>query len=181
IWRHMGWGEPGVGSAGVVHYVYAGKGTNNDNGDIFYQRSKDNGATWSKPFKLNTDADAQFKTQWMPSLSANLNGKVTVAWYARRSATSACNSVSDPGCQYERVARQSRNNGQNFQAEIALSPGLIPQPAQEDPFVVDCYAGDYDYNTALNGNAYVTWTDGRRSVGGTHVQDVVFAKVPEPK
>jgi hypothetical protein len=181
IWRHMGWGEPGVGSAGVVHYVYAGKGTNNDNGDIFYQRSKDNGATWSKPFKLNTDADAQFKTQWMPSLSANLNGKVTVAWYDRRSATSACNSVSDPGCQYERVARQSRNNGQNFQAEIALSPGLIPQPAQEDPFVVDCYAGDYDYNTALNGNAYVTWTDGRRSVGGTHVQDVVFAKVPEPK
>ncbi len=27
IWRHMGWGEPGVGPGGVVHYAYAGQGT----------------------------------------------------------------------------------------------------------------------------------------------------------
>ena len=52
---------------------------------------------------------------------------------------------------------------------------------------MECYAGDYDYNTALSaadssgkGTAYITWTDGRRSVGGVHVQDVDFAEVPEP-
>ena len=49
IWRHMGWGEPAVGPKGVVHYDYAGAGTNGDHGDIFYVRSKDNGKTWSKP------------------------------------------------------------------------------------------------------------------------------------
>jgi len=180
IWRHMGWGEPGVGPAGVVHYVYAGRGTGNDHGDIFYQRSADNGKTWSKAKKLNTDKDANFKTQWMPSLSVDLNGEVTASWYDRRKATTACNSVSDPGCKYERVGRQSKTNGTSWLAAITISTGVIPQPAQEDPGVQSCYAGDYDYNTALNGNAFVTWTDGRRAVAGTHVQDVDFAKVPLP-
>jgi hypothetical protein len=187
IIRHMGWGEPAVGPNGVVHYVYAGAGTGSDHGDIFYQRSKDNGKTWSKPKKLNSDPDGQFKEQWMPSLSATSDGKVTAAWYDRRKATSACNNVGDAGCNYERIGRQSTTNGTSWMSEFAISTKVIPQPAQPDPTVQQCYAGDYDYNTALNGTdssatgfAYVTWTDGRRSVGGVHVQDVDFAKVPLP-
>ena len=180
IWRHMGWGEPGVGPNSVVHYAYAGAGSNGDHGDIFYTRSTDNGQTWSKAIKLNTDKDAQFKTQWMPSLSATGAGKVTVSWYDRRKATSACNNVGDPGCNYERVGRQSKTNGASWGSAVTISTAVIPQPAQNDPGVVSCYAGDYDYNTALGGNAYVTWTDGRRKVGGVNVQDVDFAKVPEP-
>ena len=180
IIRHMGWGEPAVGPTGVVHYVYAGAGTGSDYGDIFYVRSADNGKTWSKAKKLNTDKDGAFKTQWMPSLSADLNGKVTAAWYDRRKATSACNNVGDAGCNYERVGRQSKTNGASWNKEITISTKVIPQPAQDDPTVQQCYAGDYDYNTALNGNAFVTWTDGRRSVGGVHVQDVDFAKVKLP-
>jgi hypothetical protein len=180
IWRHMGWGEPAVGPSGVVHYAYAGHGTKKDPGDIFYVRSVDNGNTWSTPVKLNTDKDATFKTQWMPSVSSDVNGKVTVSWYDRRAATSACNVVSDPGCQYERVGIQSSTNGASFGAEITISSGLIAQPDQQDSGVQACYAGDYDYDTALNGNAYVTWTDGRVAVGGTQVQNVDFAKVPLP-
>lgn len=181
IWRHMGWGEPAVGPNGVVHYDYAGAGTGNDHGDIFYVQSTDNGKTWSTPAKLNTDKDAQYKTQWMPSLSADLNGNVTAAWYDRRKATSACSSVTDKGCKYERVGRQSKDNGATWGKSVTISTSIIPQPAQSDSGVQSCYAGDYDYNTALNGNAFVTWTDGRRSVGGVNVQDVDFAKVPEPK
>jgi len=186
IIRHMGWGEPAVGPKGIVHYVYAGAGTGNDTGDIYYQRSTNNGKTWSAAKKLNTDPDAQFKEQWMPSLSATSDGKITASWYDRRKATSACNSVGDPGCNYERVGRQSKTNGATWLPEITISTAVIPQPAQDDPFVQQCYAGDYDYSTALNGAdssatgfAYVTWTDGRRSVGGVNVQDVDFAKVPE--
>jgi hypothetical protein len=187
IIRHMGWGEPAVGPNGVVHYVYAGAGTNGDNGDIFYQRSVNNGKTWSKAVKLNTDKDAQFKEQWMPSLSATSDGNITASWYDRRKATSACNAATDPGCKYERVGRQSKTNGASWLADITISTGLIPQPQQQDSGVQACYAGDYDYNTALSaadssgtGSAYVTWTDGRRSVGGVNVQDVDFATVPEP-
>jgi hypothetical protein len=180
IWRHMGWGEPAVGPNGVVHYDYAGAGKGSDHGDIFYVRSTDNGKTWSKPIELNTDKDGANKTQWMPSLSADLNGNVTASWYDRRKAKSACVNVTDPGCNYERVGRQSKDNGATWASDITISTAVIPEPAQDDPFVVGCYAGDYDYSTALNGNAFITWTDGRRKVQGTNVQDVDFAKVPEP-
>ncbi len=179
IIRHMGWGEPGVGPNGVVHYVYAGLGTNGDPGDIFYTRSIDNGVTWSTPVKINFGPDAQFKEQWMPSLSADAAGGVTLSWYDRAKSTTACKNVTDPGCNYLRMARQSKNNGASFGNPIVLS-GLINQPAQTDPSVVNCYAGDYDYDTSANGNAFITWTDGRRTVGSTHVQDVEFATIPVP-
>jgi hypothetical protein len=181
IWRHMGWGEPAVGPSGVVHYAYAGLGTaNGDPGDIYYVRSIDNGNTWSTPIKLSTGRENKFKTQWMPSVSADVNGKVTVSWYDRRAATTACTVATDPGCKYERVGVQSATNGASFLAPITISAALIPQPTQNDPGVQACYAGDYDYSTALNGNAYVTWTDGSVNVGGTQVQNVDFAKVPLP-
>ncbi len=188
IWRHMGWGEPGVGADGVVHYAYAGQGQQpNDHGDIYYVRSTDNGVTWSAPIKLNDDPGGQYKTQWMPSLSVNYNlaspqviSKVTVSWYDRRSATSACNSVTDPGCSYERYGIQSADNGATWGANFPISNQIIPQPAQDDGTVQSCYAGDYDYSTALGNTAYITWTDGRVSVGGVQVQNVEFAAVPEP-
>jgi hypothetical protein len=189
IIRHMGWGEPAVGPNGVVHYDYAAAGKNGDHGDIFYQRSTNNGKTWSKPIKLNTDKDAPNKTQWMPSLSATSDGNVTASWYDRRKATSACNNVGDPGCNYERVGRQSSTNGASWAAsEITISTKIITQPAQDDGNVVGCYAGDYDYDTALNaadagngkGTAYITWTDGRHKIGGVPVQSVDYASVSEP-
>ena len=181
IWRHMGWGEPAVGPNNVVHYVFAGAGTSGDHGDIFYTRSTDNGSTWSAPIKLNTDPDQQYHTQWMPSLSINGASKLTASWYDRRSAATACNNVNDGGCNYERYARQSPDNGAYLGSDFAVSSGIIPQPAARTTAASSfCYAGDYDYNTAHGNSAYVTWTDGRRNVGGSHVQDVNFAAVPEP-
>ncbi|MFZ0705122.1 MAG: hypothetical protein WAM71_05920 [Candidatus Korobacteraceae bacterium] len=181
IWRHMGWGEPAVGPNNVIHYVYAAHGQGSDNGDIFYVRSTDGGATWSTPLLLNTDTPGvQYHTQWMPNLSVNAAGKVTASWYDRRSVSSACNSATDPGCNYERYARQSSDNGNTWGAsDFAVSTAIIPQPQQTDSGVQSCYAGDYDYSTAQGGSAYVTWTDGRRNVGGINVQDVNLAVVPE--
>lgn len=179
IIRHMGWGEPAAGPNNVVHYVYAGAGTNGDTGDIFYTRSTDNGTTWSAPIELNTDPDQQYHTQWMPSLSVSPGGKLTAAWYDRRQASSSCTTYTDAGCSYNRYARQSSDNGVTWQADFAVSSSLSPQPSQLDSGVPGCYAGDYDYNTARGSNAFVTWTDGRRSVNGVAVQDVNFALVPE--
>jgi len=89
LWRHLGWGQPGVGSDGVVHYVYAGRGVNpGDTSDIYYQRSTDNGTTWSLPIVLNSDAVAGgTQTQWQPSLSVTTDNKVTISWYDRRNTT----------------------------------------------------------------------------------------------
>jgi hypothetical protein len=86
------------------------------------------------------------------------------------------------------VGRQSGNNGASWLADVTISTKVITQPAQDDGGVVSCYAGDYDYNVALNkadsgnseGSAYITWTDGRNKIGGVPEQNVDFATTPEP-
>ncbi|MGA2372371.1 MAG: sialidase family protein [Candidatus Korobacteraceae bacterium] len=186
IWRHMGWGQPAVGPNGVVHYDYAAKGVLST-GDIMYTRSTDNGNTWSTPIVLNTPETNQYQSHWMPNLSVNFSPgsftqpqDVTASWYDRRQATSACSAVSDPGCNYQRYGVQSSDNGNTWGSNIEISNVIINEPAQDDPYIQSCYAGDYDYATALNSNAYITWTDGRVAVGGVQVQNVFFAAQSEP-
>ena len=186
IIRHMGWGQPAVGPNGVVHYAYAGKGSLST-GDIYYVRSTDNGSTWSTPIVLNDPETNQFQSHWMPSVSVNYNlaaftppQDVTVSWYDRRNATTACNVSTDPGCSYYRYGIQSNNNGGSWGSNIQVSDQLIPMPTQDDSTVQPCYAGDYDYNTAYEGTAYITWTDGRVAVGGVQVQNVELEALPEP-
>lgn len=186
IWRHMGWGQPAVGPNGVVHYDYAAKGALST-GDIMYTRSTDNGQTWSTPILLNDPETNKYQSHWMPSLSVNYSPgaftqpeDVTASWYDRRQSTSACNNVGDAGCNYQRYGVQSSDNGATWGSNIEISNVIINQPAQDDPNIQSCYAGDYDYSTALNGNAYITWTDGRVAVGGVQVQNVFFAAPAEP-
>jgi len=178
IWRHMGWGQPGVGPGGVVHYAYAGKGGNSgDTGDIFYVRSTDNGSTWSAPIVLNTDqASGGNKTQWMPSLSVTAAGDVHAYWYDRRNTTDGVN--------YQVWGRISHDNGATWQPDQPVSSLLlvIPQPEQPDPNIQACYAGDYNYATAYGNTHYATWNDGRVKVSDGSLlhsqQDVFFAAFP---
>ena len=176
IWRLTGYGQPAVGYDGVVHYVYTGKGVNSsDTGDIFYTRSADNGSTWSTPIVLNTDqAAGGTKSQWFAQVSATPQGDVFVHWYDRRNTTDGQN--------YQVYGRQSRNGGLTWLQDEPVSTVLIPQPLQPDPGIVSCYAGDYNYATALGNVHYATWTDGRALLsdqnGNLHSQqDVFFAAI----
>lgn len=185
IWRHMGWGQPGVGPHGVVHYAYAGQGSLST-GDIYYTRSTDNGSTWSVPIVLNDPETNQYQSHWLPSLSVNYDlaaftqpEDVTVSWYDRRQATTSCNQPTDPGCSYQRFGIQSSDNGNTWGPNTEISNIIIPQPGQDQP-TQPCYADDYDYATALNSTAYITWTDGRVAVQGVQVQNVEFAARTEP-
>jgi len=168
----MGWGQPAVGPGGVVHYVYAGRGSNpGDEGDIFYIRSTDNGDTWSAPIVLNSDAAAGGnRSQWMPSLSSTPEGNLVATWYDRRSTTN--NS-------YEYWIIQSSDNGQTWGADQPVSDMISPQPEQVDPGIQACYVGDYNYQSAVSSNTWVTWADGRVQVSGHNQQDVFFAAVPQ--
>jgi carboxypeptidase family protein len=172
IWRHMGWGQPAVGPGGVVHYVYAARGANaGDLGDILYIRSDDNGTTWTAPITLNSDAaTGGNRAQWMPSLSATPEGLLVASWYDRRSTTD--NS-------YEFWLIRSPDNGLSWGADQPVSDVISPQPEQPDGTVQSCYAGDYNYHTAISSNSWVTWTDGRVQVSGHNQQDVFFAAVPQ--
>jgi hypothetical protein len=170
IWRHMGWGQPGVGPDGVVHYAYAGKGVNSgDAGDIYYIQSPDNGDTWTDPIVLNSDQpDGGNHAQWMPSLSVTADGNVQVAWYDRRNSSDN---------HYEYWGIQSQDNGQTWLPDAPISDVLIDQPEQPDPNVVGCYAGEYNYHSALSPTHYMAWTDGRNPISGHFQQDVYFAQL----
>lgn len=168
IWRHMGWGQPAAGPGGVVHYVYAGAGTQvGDAGDIYYVRSTDNGSTWSDPRRLNTDPSN--RAQWMPSLSVTQDGALVAGWYDRRHTNNF---------NYEYYGRTSTDGGVTWQADAPVSDVIMPQPIQPDEMLEDCYAGDYNYHTANGNTAYLTWTDGRNLLpDGTSHQDVGFDKI----
>jgi Neuraminidase (sialidase) len=169
----MGWGQPGVGPGGVVHYAYAGRGANIfDVGDIYYTQSLDNGTTWSEPIILNSDQTAGGNlAQWMPSLSVTASGTVRVSWFDRRNSTDGWN--------YEVWGIESADNGQTWSADFPISDTLIPQPEQPDSTVQSCYAGDYNYVTAFGETSYVTWTDGRVPIQGHFQQDVFFSSIPQ--
>jgi hypothetical protein len=173
LWRHMGWGQPGVGPGGVVHYAYAGRGINaGDIGDIYYTRSRDNGSTWSTPIILNTDAaGGGNRAQWMPSLSVTPDGKVQVTWYDRRNSSNGVN--------YEYWGIQSPDNGDSWGGDVPISDTLIAQPEQPDSSMVGCYAGDYNYQYSNDTTTFITWTDGRNPVSGHFQQDVYFSSVQQ--
>jgi hypothetical protein len=173
LWRHMGWGQPGVGPGGVVHYAYAGRGINTgDIGDIYYTRSLDNGSTWSPPIILNTDAPGGGnKAQWMPSLSVTPGGKVSVTWYDRRNSTDGTN--------YQYWGIQSPDNGDTWGTDAPISDTLISQPEQPDSAMVGCYAGDYNYQYSNDTTTFITWTDGRNPISGHFQQDVYFSSIEQ--
>lgn len=168
IWRHMGYGQPGVGPDGTVHYVYTA-GAAGDEGDIYYVRSTDHGTTWSAPLRMNTDGGT--RAQWMPSLAVTANGRVLVSWYDRR------NTADDS---YQRYARASLDNGVNWEPDEPIGDVIIPQPAQPDPNVTACYAGDYDVAFGDGNSVYTAWTDGRVSINSTPQQDVYLDKIDFP-
>jgi hypothetical protein len=166
-WRTMGWGDIGVGPGPVVHLVYASRPGTGDPGDIDYIRSTDNGATWSAPLKVNTDAGA--RGQWQPSLAVTSAGHVFVSWYDER------NTTGEAG--YERFGRLSTDNGATWQADSQVSDVVSPKPLQVDPGLNSCYAGDYDRSYGASGVVHTTWTDGRVAISGQDQQDVFYDKV----
>ena len=165
-WRHMGWGEPAAYNH-VVHYVYTQHGAGADPGDVYYIRSTDSGATFSSPLRLNTDATTT--AQWQPNLSVNSNGSLFAMWYDGREGTGCTPGVNTP-C-YRMWGRKSTDNGVTWQADMAYSDVVSPLPGQPDPNVVDCYAGDYDYGSAITSKHLSSWVDGRVAIGGTQQQD----------
>jgi hypothetical protein len=165
-WRHMGWGEPAAINH-VVHYVYAQHGSGSDPGDVYYIRSTNSGVTFSAPLKLNTDTGTA--SQWQPNLSVSPSGTVFAVWYDTRTGGNCSPGVNTP-C-YQMFGRKSNDNGVTWLPDMALSDVVSPLPAQPDPGIVPCYAGDYDYQKGEAASHRTAWVDGRVLIGGQSQQD----------
>jgi hypothetical protein len=173
-WRHMGWGEPAALN-GVVHYVYAQHGAGSDPGDVYYIRSTDSGMTFSAPLKLNTDTTT--RPQWQPNISVSSAGTVFAIWYDARESTSC--SKGNPGVPcYRMWARKSTDNGATWLPDAPFSDVVTPLPGQPDSSIVTCYAGDYDYASALDTDHQSAWVDGRVTISSQSQQDPFFDQEP---
>ena len=173
-WRHMGWGEPAALNH-VVHYVYAQHGAGSDPSDIYYIRSTDSGMTFSAPIKLNTDSTS--RPQWQPNLSVSPAGTVFAVWYDARESTSCTYGDPTVPC-YRMWGRKSNDNGVTWLPDDTFSDVVSPLPAQPDPGIVACYAGDYDYGSAIATKHVSSWVDGRVAINGTSQQDAFFDSEP---
>jgi len=173
-WRHMGWGEPAAINH-VVHYVYAQHGAGADPGDVYYIRSTDSGVTFSAPLKLNTDTTT--RPQWQPNISVSSGNTLFAMWYDARGSTNCVKGNTGVPC-YQMWGRKSTDNGATWLADMAFSDVVSPLPGQPDPGIVDCYAGDYDYASAVVADHITSWDDGRVAVGGQSQQNTFFDKEP---
>src|SRR5437773_11487786 len=174
-WRHMGWGQPAALN-GVVHYVYAQHGTGSDPGNVEYIRSTDKGVTFSATLKFNTDTTT--RPQWQPNISVSSSGTVFAMWYDARGSTS-CTQGSPTVLCYQMWARKSTDDGATWLADMAFSDAMTPLPGQPDSSIVACYAGDYDYGSALAGAHLTSWVDGRGPIiSNKSQQDTFFDQEP---
>ena len=52
--------------------------------DIYFNRSTDNGQSWSTPIVINNDRSQHSIDHFYPSIAVNAQGMITVTWYDRR-------------------------------------------------------------------------------------------------
>src|SRR5215469_3305672 len=166
-WRHEGWGEPAAHN-GIVHYVYDQHGTGSDPADVYYIRSTDGGVTFSAPFKLNTDTTT--RPNWQPNLSVSPAGTLFAVWYDARESTSCTEGNPAVPC-YRMWANKSNDGGLTWQGDMPYSDVVTPLAAEQDPNIFSCYAGDYDYQMAVQTSHRTSWMDGRAQVSGQSQQD----------
>jgi hypothetical protein len=122
--------------------------------DIFVSRSRDRGATWSAPLRVNDDLAGVRKDQFNQWLSVDpVTGAVDLSWNDAR---------NDPNdMKTDIYATSSSDGGASFAANVRVTT------AQSDESSANPYAdagnqyGDYEGIVAFGGVFHPVWTDAR--------------------
>lgn len=134
-------------SSGHVYSVWVDGRNSASNGDIYFNRSADNGLTWGTDVRLNTGALAGAALVQTPRIAADLNF-VYVVWEDRRNGS--------PDIYYN----YSADFGATWlAAAVRLDTGTTPGADNSWAPEVDAHGG----------NVYVVWSDDRNGDG-----DVLF-------
>ncbi len=145
---------------GSVYMAWTASGVTEgkeDGMDIYFARSTDYGATWSRPMLVNDDPRGVLVDQFYPSIAVNDDGVIAVTWYDRREDVEWNNDAR----YYFAV---SRNGGESFSANrpIATMPmDMFKAGDKNDMFGI----GEYTQVLMTNDRIIPFWTDGRRNNG----------------
>ena len=136
--------------SGDIYVVYNDwSQVSTDWADVYLKVSKDKGATWSAPIRV--DSDTGISDQYMPTVAVTSDGtKVMVAFYDRR--------VDDWTIRRMAVIGDASGPNLVFGRDFPLSPPFPPVVGQ-DTLVNRTYMGHYDGIAADRDFFYTTWTD----------------------
>lgn len=129
--------------------------------DVYMIKSSDEGATWSTPKRINTDASGLGKKHYMPWITCDqATGTVSIVYYDNRNL---------PPSQCEAYMAYSTDGGNTFEdlkvSDVSFTPAPIPNMAGG-------YMGDYLAIAAYNNKIYPCWTDNRLGYCMTYVSPV---------
>jgi len=160
---------------GRLYMVYTDAPSPSSNDlNIFERFSDNNGATWSSPLRINTDAGT--KSQFFPKIALDpTTGDVGLVWYDCRNSSS--------NDRVELWGTVSADGGASFLPEVKISAGSTSGVGLGSGNELGDYIGLDFYNNVL----YPVWADDSNSTGnnpnGTANLDYYGARVlivPEP-
>jgi hypothetical protein len=159
----------GGGASGNIYVVYANNNST-DGADIVFQRSTDEGLTFSPPILLNS-RPGQDRAQWFPWVSVDQkSGRVDVFYYDQ--------GIAQSGDLTEVHYTSSRDAGRHW------SP---PAPLSRRPFRAGWgndtgqpNLGDYNQAISQNGELFAAWAEATRPpLGFTDGQPTTSMTVPD--
>lgn len=106
--------------------------------DILLSESKDGGATWSAPVRVNNDPEGNgspYTDQFEPALATDKTGRLAVCFYDRR--------LDPNNFLIDRYCASSRDDGMTW-TDTKFTPVSFPSVVGQDAFLSPDYMGDYD-------------------------------------
>ncbi len=181
---NLAWDRSAGSFAGRVYAIWTQEVKNeSDDMDVMLQYSDDEGASWSKPVRLNDDSGAN--SQVNPAIALDqTSGSVAVSWYDARLDLGQGGPGDTDGIPNDDVqiwATYSIDGGQSFVANFPISQGTSNAAAADSSFDF----GDYTHAAFHAGRFYPAWSDNSNSTGdnpdGTlHAFDLLTARVVIP-
>lgn len=123
--------EPVIACDGSGHWIVAWASQENLGGtigtdwDILYAVSSNDGATWSAPAALNTNAATDSNTDQSPAIACDKNGHWTVVWLTYDSLGGTIGNDGDI------LVARSTNNGTTWTAPAALNTNAASDSAAD--------------------------------------------------
>jgi hypothetical protein len=164
--------DPGEGRYKDSIYVTWNEDRGSD-ADILLIHSRDSGATWSEPVRVNQDEEGNGKDQFFHGLSVAPGGEVSLHFYDRRddpdnTMLNIYYAISRDGGQ---TFKDDRLTDTNFTGEAGGGSWLGQQTGG------DAFIGDYHASASLGDKVYFTWCDTRNGEPDDRNSDVYLAYV----